>query len=147
ERLDDIPELVEEFQQELVLNANIEQKRFSDGALDMLRCYDWPGNVRELKNLVERLLIMTRGKAIEARDIPAPYNKSSAERERLGAMFMEGSLRDARSEFEKLFIEARLKQCGGNISQTAEAIGMERSSLHKKIKAYGLEGIKSDSND
>jgi two-component system nitrogen regulation response regulator NtrX len=147
ERLDDIPELVEEFQEDLALSTNIEPKQFSDGALEMFRGYDWPGNVRELKNLVERLLIMTRGRVIEAKDIPAPYNKSSVERERLGAMFMEGSLRDARSEFEKLFIEARLKQCGGNISQTAEAIGMERSSLHKKIKAYGLEGIKNDSND
>jgi two-component system nitrogen regulation response regulator NtrX len=147
ERLDDIPELVEEFQQELALSTNIEPKHFSDGAIEMFRGYDWPGNVRELKNLVERLLIMTRGKVIEAKDIPPPYNKSSVERERLGAMFMEGSLRDARSEFEKFFIEARLKQCGGNISQTAEAIGMERSSLHKKIKAYGLEGIKNGFND
>ena len=55
---------------------------------------------------------------------------------------MEGSLKEARSEFEKVFIESKLRECNGNISKTAEAIGIERSSLHKKINAYGLEGFR-----
>lgn len=144
ERLEDIPELVEEFQQELAQFTSIAPKVFSEDALNLLRGYDWPGNVRELKNLVERLMIMVPGSTLEVLNIPAPYNKSSVERDVMGAMFMEGSLRDARSEFEKFFIEAKLRQFGGNITQTAEAIGMERSSLHKKIKAYGIEGVKGD---
>ncbi len=147
ERIEDIPELVDEFQKELALSTNIEPKQFSEGVFHMFRNYEWPGNVRELKNLVERLLIMTQGGIIETRDIPPPYNKSTAERERLDSMLTGGSLRDARNEFEKIFIEARLRQFGGNISQTAEAIGMERSSLHKKIKVYGLEGIRGEPQD
>ena len=143
ERVEDIPELIEEFVKELSMTTNLEPKIFSEDAIRMLQRYNWPGNVRELKNLVERLMIMTPGKVIEAKDIPAPYNSS-------GSMFDTGferlfkfnSLKEAKNEFEKLFIENKLKEFKGNISQTAEAINVERSYLHKKIKAYGLNVAK-----
>ena len=139
ERVEDIPELVEEFIREFCLTANVEPKRFSDDALDLLRAYKWPGNVRELKNLVERMMIMTPGGIIKPQDIPPPYNESVEGRERLPKAFFSDSLKDAKREFEKAFLEAKLRQYNWNISQTAEAIGIERSNLHKKIKAYGLE--------
>ncbi|RLB21077.1 MAG: sigma-54-dependent Fis family transcriptional regulator, partial [Deltaproteobacteria bacterium] len=139
ERVEDIPELVEEFIREFCLTTNVEPKRFSDDALDLLKAYKWPGNVRELKNLVERMMIMTPESIIKPQDIPPPYNESVEGRERLPKAFFSDSLKDAKREFEKAFLEAKLRQYNWNISQTAEAIGIERSNLHKKIKAYGLE--------
>ncbi|RLB39757.1 MAG: sigma-54-dependent Fis family transcriptional regulator [Deltaproteobacteria bacterium] len=139
ERLEDIPQLVEEFVRDFCLTANFEPKRFSDEALSLLMSYDWPGNVRELKNLVERMMIMVPGPIIEGKDIPPPYNRAASSRDRLPHVFYGDSLKDAKREFEKAFLEAKLKQYNWNISQTAEAIGIERSNLHKKIKAYGLD--------
>jgi two-component system nitrogen regulation response regulator NtrX len=143
ERVEDIPELVDEFQKEFSFSTNIETKKFSEEVFHILKTYDWPGNVRELKNLVERLMIMTPGEVIQAKDIPSPFNGSSGIREGFESAFLKGSLREARGEFEKAFIESKLREFEGNISQTAEAIGIERSNLHKKIKAYGLDGSKS----
>ena len=142
ERIDDIPGLVDEFIREFSLNTNIEPKKMSDDALDILCNYDWPGNVRELKNLIERLIIMVPGKIIQMGDVPEPFNRISSGSVSFEHAFTSGSLKDARGEFEKAFIEAKLKKFDGNISQTAEAIGIERSNLHKKIKIYQLEGIK-----
>lgn len=143
ERVEDIPELVDEFQKEFSFSTNIETKKFSEEVFHILKTYDWPGNVRELKNLVERLMIMTPGEVIQAKDIPSPFNGSSGIREGFESAFLKGSLKEARGEFEKAFIESKLREFEGNISQTAEAIGIERSNLHKKIKAYGLDGSKS----
>jgi two-component system nitrogen regulation response regulator NtrX len=143
ERVEDIPELVHEFQEDLSLRSNIDKKRVSKEAIQILQRYDWPGNVRELKNLVERLMIMTRSHEILAEDIPPPFSKSPEISKGFETAFMQGSLKEARSEFEKVFIESKLRECNGNISKTAEAIGIERSSLHKKINAYRLEGFRS----
>ena len=142
-RADDIPELVNEFVKEFSLSTNIEPKKFSQETIDILQNHDWPGNVRELKNLVERLMIMVPNKTLKAEDIPQPFNKSSGAGKDFGSVFMQDSFKEARSEFEKAFIENKLKEFNGNISQTAEAIGVERSNLHKKIKTYGLETFKS----
>ena len=142
ERKEDISDLVEEFIREFSLNTNIEAKTVSDEALDILCNYEWPGNVRELKNLIERLMIMVPGKIIQTADVPEPYNRVSSGSVGFEHAFTSGSLKDARGEFEKAFIEAKLKEFDGNISQTAEAIGIERSNLHKKIKIYQLEGFK-----
>jgi len=139
ERVEDIPELVEEFVKEFSLNTNIERKEFSEEAISVLRKYEWPGNIRELKNLVERLMIMTKDRVLLAKDIPPPYNASLDVEHNLTSVFASGSLREAKNEFEKAFLASKLQEYNGNISQTAEAIGVERSNLHKKIKAYGLE--------
>lgn len=142
ERSEDIPELVEEFMKEFSINTNLEPKHFTDDAIEMLQRYRWPGNVRELKNLVERLLIMCPKDSISAEDIPAPYNDSSNELEMESCLMVE-SFREARMRFEKMYLERKLKEFNGNITQTAEAIGVERSHLHKKIKAYGLDKSKA----
>lgn len=139
ERLEDIPELISEFVREFSMSTNLQPKVFSEDAINLLMKYHWPGNVRELKNLVERLLIMTPAKVIEANDIPAPYNSLwSAPDKEIESLLRFDSLKKAKSEFEKFFIENKLKEFMGNISQTAQAINVERSYLHKKIKAYGL---------
>jgi two-component system nitrogen regulation response regulator NtrX len=116
----------------------MEAKVFSDEALNMLKRYHWPGNVRELRNLVERLMIMTPGSEIKASDMPSPFQQEF----NMGEMYASGlsaaSFKEAKGIFEKAYLEKKLREYNWNVSQTAEAIGIERSNLHKKIKAYGL---------
>ncbi|MBW1691505.1 MAG: sigma-54-dependent Fis family transcriptional regulator [Deltaproteobacteria bacterium] len=138
ERVDDIQELADEFFDEFSLDAKSQRKKLGPDALDMLKKYTWPGNVRELKNLVERLAIMHSGMVIRAEDIPAPFNASKYREGEGETLFSLESLKEGREVFERQFISRKLEQFGGNISKTAEAIGVERSNLHKKIKYYGL---------
>jgi two-component system nitrogen regulation response regulator NtrX len=142
ERLDDILPLAEDFMKSMYLDANLEAKEFSDEAIEILEKYHWPGNVRELKNLVERLVIMCPNDVIRADDIPSPFRGEPEYPEKDKSLMMVDSFQEAKTQFEKAFIAKKLKQFKGNISQTAEAIGVERSNLHKKIKAYGLEGFR-----
>jgi two-component system nitrogen regulation response regulator NtrX len=130
---------VQEFVSEFSLIAKVEPKTFPSETLDLLQQYEWPGNVRELKNLIERLMIMTQSDVITTKDIPAPFNqKARSTRSGIETVFTSDSLKEAKGEFEKAFIEEKLNEYNGNISQTAEAIGIERSNLHKKIKQYNL---------
>ena len=139
ERVEDIPSLVKEFVSGFVLSAKVEPKEFPSETVALLQKYDWPGNVRELKNLIERLMIMTPGDVVTKKDIPAPFNRrAKTMRAGVGSGFSLDSLKEAKGEFEKAFIEEKLNEYDGNISQTAEAIGIERSNLHKKIKQYNL---------
>ena len=144
ERIEDIPSLAREFVSEFSLTTNIEAKEISEETISILQRYDWPGNVRELKNLIERLMIMVPGKTIQNKDIPSPYNRASDMKGNLESSFVSDSLKEAKSQFEKAFIRAKLQQFNGNISQTAEAIGIERSNLHKKIKGYQLEPYRDE---
>jgi two-component system nitrogen regulation response regulator NtrX len=111
-------------------------------AVALLMEHNWPGNVRELKNIVERLFIMTPSSVIDAGDIPALFSEGGQglpdETE-----LLTGSYRDAKWQFEKRYIEKKLREFDGNVSRTAEAIGLERSNLHRKIKSYGLD-VKSE---
>ena len=138
ERKTDIALLVEYFIAAFCLENNKELKKISPEAMDLLTVYVWPGNVRELKNIVERMVIMTRGPVIEARDVPGPVRdqpKAPVE----FSFFDFDLLRDARREFERRFILKKLMENEENISKTAEVIGIERSNLHRKIKSYGIE--------
>jgi len=138
DREDDIPELVDEFLDEFSRETKKERKYLSPDALELLKKYPWPGNVREVKNLIERLAIMCPDKVIETKDIPFPYNTQKIEDKNFRDFSSFQTLREARESLERLFISKKLEQYGGNISKTAEAIGVERSNLHKKMKIYGL---------
>ncbi len=142
ERGDDILALAETFMKEISLNANLRQKAFSDDSVEILKRYHWPGNVRELKNLVERLAIMIPGDVIRKEDIPAPFNQEPKIKEDLELCLVADSYKEAKSRFEKAYISKKIREFNGNISQTAEAIGIERSNLHKKIKIYGIEDFR-----
>jgi two-component system, NtrC family, nitrogen regulation response regulator NtrX len=139
ERVEDIPALVDEFLREISMNMNKEPKRFAEEALGKLKKYPWPGNVRELKNLVERLAIMTPGMEILAAHIPAPYSQETDPDTAFASSLEAANIKEAKENFEKAYIAKKLQEHQWNISQTADAIGIERSNLHKKIKAYGLE--------
>jgi two-component system nitrogen regulation response regulator NtrX len=143
ERVDDIPALVDEFLKEISANINLEQKSLSAEALQKLQRYHWPGNIRELKNLVERLVIMTQGKEIRASDIPPPYAQEPYPDTAIASSLQANTFKEAKESFERAFIVRKLQEYKWNISQTADAIGIERSNLHKKIKAYGLDSFRS----
>jgi two-component system, NtrC family, nitrogen regulation response regulator NtrX len=143
ERAEDIPALVNEFLKEISTNINLEPKSLSAEALQKLQRYHWPGNIRELKNLVERLVIMTQGKEIRVSDIPPPYGLESYPETAIASSLQASTFKEAKESFERAFIARKLQEYKWNISQTADAIGIERSNLHKKIKAYGLESFRS----
>jgi two-component system nitrogen regulation response regulator NtrX len=147
ERKEDIPPLVEHFLDLFTAEvAGVERKTLSPEALDRLVAHDWPGNIRELKNLIERLVIMTPGPVIRAEDVALVPAGPVGDRatEALRRPFQAPSLRDARTDFEREYILRRLAEHGWNISRTAEAIGIERSNLHRKIKQYGIEVGRAD---
>ncbi|MDQ5985005.1 MAG: Regulatory protein AtoC [Syntrophus sp. SKADARSKE-3] len=139
ERKEDIPLLVNRFLKDFAAKEGEVEKKISDDALDLLMLHNWPGNVRELKNIIERLVIMAPSKIIKADDIP-PFAHIDMEREDQGPMEKADSFKVAKMDFEKQFLLKKLKEFEGNISRTAEAIGLERSNLHRKIRSYGLDG-------
>lgn len=136
QRASDIPLFVEHFLKVFSCETGREVPVVTEEALGLLCGYQWPGNVRELRNLMERLVIMTSSGAIDVGDLPG-YIGAADNANKFDAS--AGSLRDARRDFEKEFITARLKRLDGNITKTAEAIGIERSHLYRKIKSYGID--------
>ena len=98
--------------------------------------YDWPGNVRELRNVIERLVIIAPADVIEADDLPAPLRPEEAVAG--GEEGRDRSLRDARDNFERAYILAELRANDWNVTRTADRLGIERSHLYRKIKAYSI---------
>jgi len=144
ERKEDIPFLVERFLKDFAAKEGQSLKTVSDGALQKLMGHDWPGNVRELKNIVERLIILTPSNEIRADDLPELSLRSDSAAAAPEPAQVTDSLRDARLDFERQFIIKKLEEFDGNISRTAEAIGLERSNLHKKLKS--LKVVTKDQN-
>ena len=142
ERKEDIPRLVDHFLDLFCRREGRERKLVLPEAVARLAEYDWPGNVRELKNIIERLVIMTPGGTIGVGQLP-DYLAGEGGREagglRLAGPIEHSTLREAREEFEKEFIIQKLEEHDWNISKTAEAIELERSNLHRKIKSYGID--------
>src|SRR5437870_5367224 len=114
----------------------------SGEALGYFLAYDWPGNVRELRNMVERLVIMTRGDVIGADDLPAPLRPKAAVP---AGEASERSLREARENFERAYILAELRANDWNMTRTSERLGIERSHLYRKLKAYNITPPRRDS--
>jgi transcriptional regulator with PAS, ATPase and Fis domain len=112
-------------------------KHLSEGALDRLLAYDYPGNVRELKNLIERLVILTPGQEITERDARALLPIASGEQQ--GADYVPGkTLREMLDDAERALIRRAIDHHAGNVTATADALGLERSHLYKKMRALGL---------
>ncbi|MGE0458301.1 MAG: sigma-54-dependent transcriptional regulator [Bauldia sp.] len=143
ERREDIPVLVEHFVAMISKQTGLPPRKMGQDAMAVLQAHDWPGNIRQLRNNVERLLILARGEAsdmITADMLPAeigemlPATPGKAGGEHLMAM----PLREAREVFERDYLAAQVARFGGNISRTAEFVGMERSALHRKLKSLGV---------
>lgn len=136
ERQDDIVALVSHFGEQFVREGGYSKKIFTDRAMLRLKTYPWPANVRELRNFVERIYILIPGDFVDISDLKtAGLNTDGA----TAVMGGDASFRGARAEFEKDYLVQKIAENGGNISRTAEAIGLERSYLHRKIKAYGID--------
>jgi two-component system nitrogen regulation response regulator NtrX len=134
ERRADIEVLAQAFVEEFCADAGTRRKELSDAALARLKDYGWPGNVRELRNLMERLVLMTPGGGIDAADLPATLQAAPAR-----GPDDESTLEAARKAFEREFLTAKLREHRGNISRTAEAVGIARESLSRKIRALEIE--------
>jgi two-component system nitrogen regulation response regulator NtrX len=139
ERKEDIPLLVRHFLELIASEYGKPVKRFSEDALKVLMNYDWPGNVRELKNLIERLVIMCQKDLITQSELQRGAFLDFNERSSLENYFEISTLKDAREAFERDFILRKLKENDWNISKTAEAIGLERTALYRKLKQLGIE--------
>jgi two-component system nitrogen regulation response regulator NtrX len=138
QRADDIPLLVETFLEDFAIQNRDRRKKITSDALEILGKYTWPGNVRELKNLVERLAILVDDDAIDSHDIPDAYNlETNWVNDLTEYQFLNSeTLKEARLVFEQTFITRKLMQHRDNVTKTAEAIGVGRSFLHKKIKSF-----------
>jgi two-component system, NtrC family, nitrogen regulation response regulator NtrX len=134
ERGNDIVLLAEHFLRRFSAETGAPKKKLSAGAAARLKSYGWPGNVRELRNVIERLAILLPGETIEADDVHLETRRSEV----AGAIPRDLPLKEARDEFEKQYILARLRDFAGNVSRTAEALGVERSNLYRKLHAYGI---------
>ncbi|HEY0783017.1 MAG TPA: sigma-54 dependent transcriptional regulator [Thermoanaerobaculia bacterium] len=139
ERREDVSILVEHFVAQFASELGRRPKGVDEDALARLRDYAWPGNVRELRNFVERMMIMAPGETIGLRDLPPAVRGDGSERGRGVWDADYPSLRDARIAFEKHFIEKKLAELDGNVSRTAQVLGLERSNLYRKMRAYGIE--------
>jgi two-component system nitrogen regulation response regulator NtrX len=132
ERLEDLPSLVEHFLDSFAAEYGQQPKKIVPEAIRILQKHTWPGNIRELRNVLERLVIMTPSRTITPADLFIPDSTGPD-------YFAFNSLREARDLFEKDFITRKLEENGWNISRTAELLDIERSNLHRKIKAYDIK--------
>ena len=142
ERREDIPDLIQYFVGQLSQASGLSPRRIGEDAIAVLQAHDWPGNVRELRNNIERLMILAGGdpSTIITADmlpeeigsnVPLPVNGGAEH-------LMSLPLREAREIFEREYLLAQINRFGGNISRTAEFVGMERSALHRKLRALGV---------
>jgi two-component system nitrogen regulation response regulator NtrX len=149
ERREDIPELVEHFVEHFNKTQGLNMRILSDDATALLQTLPWPGNIRQLKNVIERILILSDGTGpILANEIPTDTQNSASSNDGDGmlANWATLPLREAREAFEREYLVTQINRFGGNISKTANFVGMERSALHRKLKSLGMvSGNKSKS--
>ncbi len=135
ERKEDIPQLARYFLKEFSQTYNRRPKELTEDAIDALSRYSWPGNVRELRNVIERIVIMNPAVAkLERKHLPTLVFRDGGRRS--ASEFP--SLHEARSAYEREYILKKLDENHGNVSRTAEVLGLERSHMYRKMKALGI---------
>ena len=144
ERREDIAELIAFFMEQLSATTGMPRRLIADDAMAVLQSHDWPGNIRQLRNNVERLMILAAGDpeaAVTAEMLPSEIGAlvPSTPNGPGGEKLMNLPLREAREVFEREYLVAQINRFGGNISRTAEFVGMERSALHRKLKSLQVD--------
>ena len=139
ERREDIPLLAQHFLKELAQENNAHEKILTPQALEVLSAQPWPGNVRELRNLVWRLFLLTAKPVIDVDDLPLDSEAAAGPHRDVSLLFHMPDFREARARFEREFLKRKLEEYHGSVSATAEAIGLERSHLYRKLRNLGLE--------
>lgn len=142
-RREDIGILVQTFMKQIADQTGIKAKIIDDDAMAVLQSHSWPGNIRQLRNAIERLMILTRDESdeilISVDKLPAEVSENLPKAPtEADTHIMSLPLREARERFERDYLLAQISRFGGNISRTAEFIGMERSALHRKLKSLGV---------
>ena len=139
-RVSDIPLLVEFFSEKISTSYNLKKLDININNNYLLN-YDWPGNVRELRNLIERIAILSPDSSDKISNIIKESLKTADSKSISSEKSLSIPLKEARENFEKDYLTTQLKKFGGNISQTAKFVGMERSALHRKLKGLGVKGL------
>ena len=139
ERREDIPLLSQYFLKEVAQENQAPPKTLTPRALEVLAAQPWPGNVRELKNFIWRVFLLSPQPVIDAEDLPLERHNSLGAPGKLSNLLALPDFREARARFEREFLQRKLTEHGGSVSATAEAIGLERSHLYRKLRTYGLE--------
>jgi DNA-binding NtrC family response regulator len=137
ERREDIPELVGFFVNWMVDHERLPYRKFSTGALNLLRHHAWPGNLRELRNLVQRLLILNPAATVEEAEVTSQLGEGAAAAP-AGAGPFDLPLKRAREDFERAYLEYHLERTGGNVAEVAKLVEMERTHLYRKLKQLGI---------
>ncbi|HEX8776089.1 MAG TPA: sigma-54 dependent transcriptional regulator [Pyrinomonadaceae bacterium] len=135
DRLEDVPLLVEHFNQKFSTAYGKRAKRFEPDAVDALQSYSWPGNVRELRNTIERVVIMHSKVRVGASDLPTLGGEEPP-----AASFRFPSFKEATDAYHREFIQRKLAEAEGNVSRAAELMGVDRSHLYRRMKALGIQG-------
>ncbi|MCT2538429.1 nitrogen assimilation response regulator NtrX [Sedimentimonas flavescens] len=139
ERREDVPLLSEHFIEAFNRTQGLPLRELSEDAMAMMQTMEWPGNIRQLRNVIERVLILGEGTGpIEARELPGDSAPAEEGRIVLGGQLATLPLREARELFEREYLLTQINRFGGNISRTANFVGMERSALHRKLKSLGV---------
>jgi two-component system, NtrC family, nitrogen regulation response regulator NtrX len=143
ERREDIPELANNFLLRFAAERRISPPTLSEEAVAALQAHDWPGNVRQLRNIIERTIILAPGDRVSCIEVdllpPEVLDHQSSSGVSSATLTIMGSpLREARESFEREYLKIQIRRFSGNISRTASFIGMERSALHRKLKALGI---------
>lgn len=149
DRIDDVPLLIDYFMAQNAAQAGLERRQVSEGVMAALQSYSWPGNVRQLRNLIEWMMIMApvnEATPIQLEDLPPEISQivSGALKADWGADMIALPLREAREVFEREYLMTQVNRFGGNISKTAQFVGMERSALHRKLKSLNIHTSERD---
>ncbi|MEX0732491.1 MAG: sigma-54 dependent transcriptional regulator [Aquisalimonadaceae bacterium] len=143
EHAEDVTALLNFYLERTLAQENLPARRFTTAARNRLTQYHWPGNVRELKNLVQRLLILGEGKEIDAAEVEAALGGAVAQAASTvpvgPSMPFDRPLREAREEFERLYLQHQLREAGGSVGELSKLAGMERTHLYRKLKALGID--------
>jgi len=139
ERMGDIPLLAQHYLEEFRKQSAKEVTGFSEQALQVLQRYHWPGNVRELLNVVERAIVLTKNPVIGVEDFPEPLRRGATIPEALQARVGGANLKAALANPERQIILEALENNGWNRQETAEMLGINRTTLYKKMKKYGIQ--------
>ncbi len=142
EHSEDVPELLNFYVDRFVMQENLPYREFSIAAQNRLRNYTWPGNNRELKNLVQRLLILGQGPIVDIEEVEGALQQVGETVDASGSsatLPLDLPLREAREQFEKVYLEHQLQEVGGSVGKLAKRVGMERTHLYRKLRGLGID--------
>ena len=139
EHHEDVPELMSYYVDVLVTRENLPNRRLTVGAQNRLRNHAWPGNVRELINVLQRLLILGSGSTIELEEVEATLSTAPGSECGDEVAEFELPLKEAREQFERAYLEYRLRRTGGSVSKVATSAGIERTHLYRKLRGLGID--------